>query len=41
MEMPGGRLRDSVYFSVVEDEWPRLRTRLRDRLDRASTEAPS
>ena len=29
-----GRVRDSVYFSIVDDEWPTVRDRLRARLAR-------
>jgi RimJ/RimL family protein N-acetyltransferase len=28
MVMPDGRLRDSVYYSVVDTEWPAVRARL-------------
>jgi RimJ/RimL family protein N-acetyltransferase len=28
MVMPDGRIRDSVYFSVVDAEWPEVRSRL-------------
>lgn len=28
MAMPGGRSRDSVYFSIVDDEWPDVRRAL-------------
>lgn len=28
MVMPGGRLRHSVYFSIINDEWPRVKTHL-------------
>lgn len=31
-----GRVRDSVYFSIVWDEWPVVRTRLEGRLSRAA-----
>jgi hypothetical protein len=34
MVMPGGRRRDSVYFSVLDDEWPRVRQHLESRLAR-------
>jgi RimJ/RimL family protein N-acetyltransferase len=30
--MPDGRLRHSVYFSVIAEEWPGVRARLEDRL---------
>lgn len=32
-----GRRRDSVYFSVIEEEWPRVRLHLERRLARLST----
>ena len=35
MRTQGGRLRDSVYFSVVDAEWPAVRARLEARLDAA------
>jgi len=34
MVMPGGRRRDSVYYSILEDEWPRVRAHLESRLSR-------
>jgi N-acetyltransferase len=34
MIMDTGRRRDSVYFSVIEDEWPSVRQRLEARLAR-------
>ena len=34
MIMPGGRLRDSAYYSVIEEEWPSVRARLESRLAR-------
>jgi len=34
MICPGGRRRDSVYFSVIDSEWPELRRRLEERLRR-------
>jgi N-acetyltransferase len=30
-----GRIRDSVYFSVINDEWPAVRARLEQRLERS------
>lgn len=30
-----GRIRDSVYFSVIKDEWPGVRARLEERLERS------
>lgn len=35
MVMPDGRLRDSVYFSIIAPEWPEVRTRLAQKLQRA------
>ena len=32
MVMPEGRLRDSVYYSILAEEWPRVRAHLRARL---------
>ena len=34
MVMPGGRARDTAYYSILDDEWPGVRDRLRARLDR-------
>jgi RimJ/RimL family protein N-acetyltransferase len=34
-----GTLRDSVYFSIVRDEWPQVRDRLAARLSLATTQA--
>ena len=37
-----GSVRDSVVFSILDHEWPALRTHLRERLDRhAAAEKPS
>lgn len=38
MVVPGGRSRDTVYFSILDDEWPDVRRRLAARL--AAPEAP-
>ena len=35
MIMPGGRLRDSVYFSIIDNEWPSVKARLEGFLGRA------
>ena len=35
----GGRRRDSVYFSVIEDEWPQVRQHLESRLARLNAQA--
>lgn len=32
MQMPGGRVRDSVYYSVIDTEWPDVKLRLEDKL---------
>ncbi|HKZ82936.1 MAG TPA: GNAT family protein [Anaerolineae bacterium] len=32
MIMPGGRIRDSVYYSIVDTEWPAVRAGLEERL---------
>jgi RimJ/RimL family protein N-acetyltransferase len=29
-----GRVRDSVYFSILDTEWPQIRVRLKERLER-------
>lgn len=34
MVCSGGRLRDTVWYSIVDDEWPAVRARLEDRLAR-------
>ena len=34
MIVDGGRLRDSVYFSITHQEWPRIKSGLHARLDR-------
>ena len=34
MVMPSGRRRDSTYYSVLEDEWPRVKGHLESRLAR-------
>ena len=31
-----GRIRDSVYFSIINDDWPGVRARLEQRLERSS-----
>jgi RimJ/RimL family protein N-acetyltransferase len=41
MVMPGGRRRDSVYYSILEDEWPRVRAHLESRLSRLAKSADS
>jgi RimJ/RimL family protein N-acetyltransferase len=32
MIMPDGRIRDSVYFSIIDSEWPTVRANLEERL---------
>jgi hypothetical protein len=39
--MPGGRRRDSAYYSVIEEEWPRVRQHLESRLSRLLRAAES
>jgi RimJ/RimL family protein N-acetyltransferase len=34
MVMAGGRARDTAYYSILDDEWPTVRDRLRERLGR-------
>ncbi len=34
MVVRDGGARDSAYYSVIDDEWPRLREQLRERVDR-------
>jgi hypothetical protein len=33
MRMPDGYIRDTVYYSVLADEWPAVRQRLEARLE--------
>ena len=33
MQLPSGRVRDTVYFSIVDDEWPDVKARLEQKLD--------
>lgn len=35
-----GRWRDTVYFSILDDEWPEVRARLTARLDRGAPAPP-
>jgi RimJ/RimL family protein N-acetyltransferase len=30
---PSGRVRDTVYYSILEDEWPEVKARLAKRLE--------
>jgi RimJ/RimL family protein N-acetyltransferase len=39
MIMPNGRRRDSAYYSVIEEEWPRVRQHLEARLARLTRRA--
>jgi RimJ/RimL family protein N-acetyltransferase len=40
MVMPSGRIRDTAYFSVIDDEWPEVKARLESMLaSRATPEA--
>ena len=41
MIMPDGRLRDSVYFSIIESERPEVKTKLEQRMDRNSGSGPA
>jgi RimJ/RimL family protein N-acetyltransferase len=40
MVMPGGRRRDSAYYSVIEEDWPLVRKHLQARLARLARPAP-
>ena len=33
--LPSGRVRDSVFFSIVDDEWPEVKARLQSKLAKA------
>jgi RimJ/RimL family protein N-acetyltransferase len=37
MIVPGGRIRHSVYFSIIDSEWPEVKKRLEERLRRLSS----
>lgn len=39
MIMPGGRLRHSLYFSIIDSEWPMVKARLEEKLNGASGKA--
>ena len=39
MLVRGGERRDSAYYSIIDDEWPRVRMNLRRRLDAIRREA--
>ena len=36
MIAPGGRIRDSVLFSVIDSEWPQVKVRLEGKLERGA-----
>ncbi len=40
MLMPSGRVRDTAYFSIIDDEWPEVKTRLETFLSRPRHAAP-
>jgi hypothetical protein len=33
MLLPDGTVRDSAYYSIVDEDWPEVRTNLRRRLE--------
>lgn len=37
MIMPGGRIRHSVYYSIIDDEWPAVKQNLAAKIDAALT----
>jgi RimJ/RimL family protein N-acetyltransferase len=37
--LPSGRIRDSVVFSIIDDEWPEVKARLQARLDQSHEDA--
>ena len=39
MVMPDGRIRDSAYFSIIEEEWPAVKAALAASVERAATGA--
>ncbi len=39
MILPGGRVRDSVCFSIIDTEWPEVKARLVTRLEQAEAQA--
>ena len=41
MVMPGGRIRDSVYFSIIDSEWPAVKANLESKLARPYSSAKS
>jgi RimJ/RimL family protein N-acetyltransferase len=36
MIMPNGRVRDSVFFSIIKEEWPEIKQRLLAKLERTA-----
>jgi RimJ/RimL family protein N-acetyltransferase len=40
MMVQGNYVRDSVYFSIIESEWPRVKKRLENLRNRAKPKAP-
>jgi RimJ/RimL family protein N-acetyltransferase len=40
-QMWNGHVRDTVYFSILDDEWPTVQARLEDRLERLATQPHS
>jgi N-acetyltransferase len=40
LRMPDGFIRDSVYYSILRDEWPLVRARLEERLARGDEDQP-
>ncbi|MEZ4700115.1 MAG: GNAT family protein [Rhodothermales bacterium] len=40
MVVAGGRVRDTVYFSIVDTEWEDVKRRLQDKLSRRSQASP-
>ncbi len=33
MIMPNGRIRDSIFFSIIAEEWPEVRARIKSKLE--------
>jgi RimJ/RimL family protein N-acetyltransferase len=33
---PSGRVRDTVYFSILDSEWPEVKQRLEERMSRSA-----
>jgi len=36
---PSGRVRDTVYYSILDDEWPDMKERLANRLEAGDASA--